>query len=155
LNNSWYAPQSISYKKDQILFLLKHLSIICDGNWISPDGSILENNDYELLKDTSIAKINGGGMGSSPPASERTLNKIYYQDKVLAIFNELDARLKACSDGELIIARYANRVEVRDLCRLFSLERQAVYRRCRLAVKYISGKQRKRTDYKSWLKNRD
>lgn len=154
MEDSWFSPNAIEFKNAQIVFLLKYLSVIREGDWISADGSILNNGDYSLLKDTSIAKITGGGMGSSPPASDYTLRKMYYQGKVLEIAREMDARLKACGDGELLIARYTNRVEIRELCRLFGLGRQEVYYRCQLAIKYLSGRKRKRTDYKSYLRNK-
>lgn len=153
-NELWFSPNEIRFTSSQWVFLLKYLTVIREGNWVNPDGSILNNGDYSLLKDTSIAKITGGSMGSSPPASDYTLRKMYYQGKVLEIAKELDTRLKSCGDGELLIARYTNRVEVRELCRLFGLGRQQVYRRCRLAIKYLSGRKQKRTDYKSWLRNK-
>ena len=154
MEDSWFSPNAIRFTSAQWIFLLKYLSVIKEGDWISPDGSILNNGDYSLLKDTSIAKITGGGMGSSPPASDYTLRKMHYQGKVLEIANEIDARLKVCDDGELLAARFTNRVEVKELCRLFGLTRQQVYRRCQLALKYLSGRKRKRTDYKSYLRNK-
>lgn len=153
-DNLWFSPNSIEFKNAQIVFLLKYLSVIREGDWISPDGSILNNGDYSLLKDTSIAKITGGGMGSLPPASDYTLRKMYYQGKVLEIAKEIDARLKACSDGELLVARFTDRVEISELCRLFGLTRQQVYYRTHLAIKYLSGRKRKRIDYKSYLRNK-
>ena len=141
------------YTNAQILFLLKYFYIIKEGNWIQPNGEIIEN-DYDLLRDTSIAHINGNAMTSSPPASDRTLNQIYYKDKVLQIYNELNERLSRCSDGELLIGRYANRLTVKQLCDMFRIQRQQVYRRCQLAIKYLSGRERKRIDYKDWLRNK-
>lgn len=155
MEDSWFSPNAIEFKNAQIIFLLKYLSVIKEGDWISPDGSILNNGDYSLLKDTSIAKITGGGMGSSPPASDYTLRKMYYQGKVKEIANEIDARLKRCGDGDMLVARYTNRVEIRELCRLFGMGRQQVYRRCQLAIKYLSGRKPKKIDYKSWLRNKE
>ena len=154
MEDSWFSPNAIRFTSSQWIFLLKYLSIIREGDWISLDGSILNNGDYSLLKDTSIAKITGGSMGSSPPASDYTLRKMHYQGKVLEIANEIDARLKPCGDGDLLIARYTNRVSIKELCQLFGLKRQEVYYRCHLAIKYLSGRQRKKTDYKSYLRNK-
>ena len=154
-NNLWFSPNEIQFKNAQWVFLLKYLSVIKEGDWISPDGSILNNGDYSLLKDTSIAKITGGGMGSSPPASDYTLRKMYYQGKVKEIAGEIDARLKRCDDGDMLIARYTNRVEIRELCRLFGMGRQQVYRRCHIAIKYLAGRKRKAISYKEWLKNKE
>lgn len=150
----YYKPEDIVFNKPQLIFLLTYLSIVRDGNWVYPDGSIQDNGDYSLLKDTSIAHINGNGMNGSPPASDYALRKLYYQEKVKEIARELDARLKLCDDGELLVERYKNRLEIKDLCRLFNLERQQVYRRSHLAIKYLSGKYRKTIDYKSWLRNK-
>ena len=154
MGNNWFSPNAIRFTPAQWVFLLKYLSVIREGDWISPDGSILNNGDYSLLKDTSIAKITGGGMDSSPPASDYTLRKMYYQGRVKEIAGEIDTRLKRCSDGELLVARFTNRVEIRELCHLFGLGRQEVYRRCQLALKYLSGRKQKKIDYKSWLKNK-
>lgn len=143
--------EDIRFRHNEIIFLLTHLSTIQKGDWVADNGAILDNGDYELLRDTSIAKITGSGMASSPPASDRTLRKIGYQAKVLEIASELDARLKACSDGALLIARYTNRQSVKELCELFGLKRQEVYRRSQLAIKYLAGRKRKKKDYKSWL----
>lgn len=154
MEDSWFSPDSIRFTNAQWVFLLKYLAVIREGDWVYPDGSILNNGDYSLLKDTSIAKITGGGMNSSPPASDYTLRKMYYQSKVLEIANEIDARLKQCSDGDLLIARYANRVSIRELCQLFGLKRQEVYRRCHIAIKYLSGRKRKAVSYKEFLRNR-
>jgi len=149
----YYAPHQIKFRNAQILFLLRIFHIIKEGNWIQPNGEIIENG-YDLLRDTSIAHINGNAMVSSPPASDRTLNQIYYQDKVLQIYNELNDRLSRCSDGELLIARYANRLTVKQLCDSFKIQRQQVYHRCQRAIKYLSGREAKKINYKTWLRNK-
>jgi len=149
----YYMPYQIRYTNAQILFLLRIFHIIKEGNWVQPNGEIIENS-YDLLRDTSVAHINGNAMTSSPPASDKTLNQIYYKDKVLGIYNELNDRLSRCSDGELLIARYANRLTVKQLCDIFKIQRQQVYRRCQLGIKYLSGREKKRIDYKSWLRNK-
>jgi len=149
----YYIPHQIRFSKPQILFLLKNYHIIKEGNWVQPNGEIIENG-YDLLRDTSIAHINGNAMVSSPPASDRTLNQIYYKEKILQIYNELNDRLSRCADGELLIARFANRVPVRQLCDSFKIQRQQVYHRCQRAIKYLSGRKAKKTNYKTWLQNK-
>lgn len=163
MEDSWFSPDSIRFTNAQIVFLVKYFHTIKAGDWMNPNGlvsksgkylDIIENSDYELLGDTSIANIKGGNMVSSPPASDRTLTKVYYQDKILEIFNELDARLNRCDDKDLLIERYANDIKVEQLCRMLKVKRNHIYYKCQRAIKYLSGRTRKKIDYKTWLRNK-
>jgi len=157
----WFIPEAIRFEHDQTFFLIKYYHHVKEGNWPDPNGRFYRgrfldvfDNGYDLLSGRDTVNANSVGLRSSPPVPDHLADKVYYKEKILELFYELERRLDRCSEKDLLIERYANDVRIETLCGMFQITRQVVYRKCRLAIKYLTGQKAKKINYKSWVRNK-
>ena len=157
----WFTPEAITFEHDQTFFLMKYYHHIKEGNWPDPKGRFYRgrfldvfDNGYDLLSGRDTVNANSVGLRSSPPVPDHLADKVYYREKILTLFNELEDGLNRCSEKDLLIERYANDVRIETLCGMFQIKQQQVYHKCQLAIKYLAGRNPKKITYKEWLRNK-
>lgn len=129
----WFDPCQISYDHNQLLFLLNHLNELEAGCY--PE---IEND----------LRIPGGGIGQVTKNCPGSRILYYPNQDALKIANELNTRLKMCGrDGQIVRARFRDKLTVFDCCVRFGLERWMIFHCTRLCLNFIEGPQRPRGRY--------
>ena len=131
-DKDFYSPSEISFKREHIVWLLKHLPIIRVGSWPS---------DY---KET-------GYTGSKGKSSKRG-----YFETPVSIAAELDHRIESAGiDGILLEFFYSQEIEdqlslQKHIAQAMRLELRDIERRIETSLRYCSGYHRKSSYYRQF-----
>ncbi|AQU06090.1 hypothetical protein [Dehalococcoides mccartyi] len=128
VQEEWWAPREITFKRGQIEWLLKHLSLLREGIWPA--------NHKE-----------SGYVGGN-----RTQRHSAFFETPCQIAAEIEARLNACgSDGFMVKALYAWGERPEIVAQAFKLDEFNMWKRVERVLKYVSGWKRKRNTFKNFV----
>jgi len=123
----WYSPGEITFTPLQVIYLLQNYESISTGNWPRDPNAVKNDN----------------------------LSPRGYFEAGIEVWMEFEPRLKATGrDGEMAVDFYCYQKDEARLAYIYGCYLNQVNERIGHAVKYISGKSRKRRTYQEFLHHR-
>jgi len=124
---SWYSPGEIKFYRSQVEWMLMHYNLICIGLWPADPFGV---------------------------RSEQ-LSPHGYFEAGIEVWMEFEPRLKATGrDGEMAVDFYCYQKDEARLAHIYGCYLNQVNEKVGHAVKYMSGKSRKRRTYQEFLQHR-
>lgn len=136
-DKDFYSPAEVNFSKPQVIWLIKHLSIIRTGSWPS---------DH---KET-------GYTGSK----KRTINHRAYFETPVSVSAELDWRLECCGlDGILLEFIYSSDADdkvwlANHVALAMNDSLESIEKRIGTALRFCCGYKRKNRSYKNFRQHR-
>ncbi len=133
-NGAWYPPNQISFRREQMIFLIHSLPLLQEGHY--PRNPI------------------GTGYVDNRLSIRRGRHNAYYESPA-ALAAEVETRLELCGqDGLMLEAVFCWGKKPEYLMRAFNLDEYKLMRRINSALAYISGWRRKERSYKDFRTHR-
>ena len=131
----WYPAKDIRFLRPHIIFLLKHLLELREGNY-PPDPGV-------------------SGYTEAPGGIKTTSARGASFEMACQLAAEVDSRLKATGlDGYLVEEKYIDEKSEQDISDERHIALEEVFRRLRTAINYMSGWRRRQYSYADFKRHR-
>lgn len=136
LEGAWWPPREITFRRKQMLFLIKSLPELREGHWpVDPDRS--SSVDLPMIK--------------KGKAGRRTA----YFEVPASIAAEVEARLEKCGmDGLVLEAIECWEKTEASMAKYFGVPEWSIRKRAKNALRYISGWERRKQSYKDSISHK-